>query len=295
MWVTEGIISRDQAESICEYERRVAPSRVKTAEALAYAGSAVAAGVAFAIATGVWHQLSRMERTATVSLVTGSLMTIGVVAHDNASPAMKRLSGTTLLLAVPAFGLTVGLWMGSTAAPRTSILIATMAAFVAATPLYSWQRSSPQQVALFLTTLSFCLSLVMRSFESVPGVLFGALAFLVGAGWVAGASVGWITPRLTGEIAGAVASLIGSMVFFIGLATGFVAALAFAVAVAVGTVTFGVVRSRIALTIVGIVALASYVPWLASEILGPSIGTPFILVTAAMTLVLWATRRTKRG
>ena len=138
MWVTEGIISRDQAESICEYERRVAPSRVRPAEALAYAGSAVAAGVAFALVADVWHQLSRLERTTTLSLVTGSLIIVGIVAHDDASPAMKRLGDTTLLLAIPAVALTVGLGTGAIAGPRTSILLASTAAWIVAIPLYSW-------------------------------------------------------------------------------------------------------------------------------------------------------------
>jgi hypothetical protein len=172
--------------------------------------------------------------------------------------------------------------------------MASTVAWIVATPLYSWRRSSPQQVALFVSSLIFGLSLMMRSFENVSGVLLGMLIVIVGAAWVAAASVGWITPRLTGEIAGAVASLVGSMVFFLGLDTGVVTALAVVVAVAVGTVTFGVARSRIVLTIVGIVALASYVPWLASEILGPSVGAPFMLVTAAMALVLWAARRAKK-
>jgi hypothetical protein len=160
--------------------------------------------------------------------------------------------------------------------------------------LYSGQRSSPRQVALLLTTLSVLLSLAMHSFENVSIALTGMLIVFIGAGWLTATGVGWITPRLTGEIAGSVSSLVGSMVLFLGLDTSVVGALAVAVAVAVGAVTIGVTRSRIALTIVGIVALASYVPWLASEILGPSIGTPFILVTAAMALVLWATRKTTK-
>jgi len=294
MWVTEGIISRDQAESICEYERQVTPSRVTASEALAYAGSAVAVGVAFTLTAEIWHQLARMERIATLGLVALSLMTVGVMSGRNGSPAGRRLGYTALLLAVPAVALTVGVGAGATAGSRTSMLIASIAAWIVAIPLYSWRRSSPQQVALFLATVGLSLSLVMRSFENVPGVLLGALIFIVGAGWVAGTGAGKITPRLTGEIAGAVASLLGSMVFFIGLDEGVVGALAVAVAVSAGTVAVGVTYSRITLTIVGIVALASYVPWLASEILGPSIGAPFILVASAMALALWATRKSKK-
>jgi len=294
MWVSEGIISRDQAESICEFERRVAPSRVSATEVLAFAGSAVAAGVAFALTADIWHQLSLMERTATGGLVTVSLMTVGIVARDDASPAMKRLGDTTLLLAIPAIALTVGLGAGAIAGSRTSMLMASTAAWIVAIPLYSWRRSSAQQVAVFLTTVGFGLSLLIHSFENVPGVLFGLLIFIVGTGWVAGTGIGTITPRLTGETVGAVAALVGSMVFFLGLDTGVVGALIVAVAVSAGTVAVGATYSRIVLTVVGIVALASYVPWLASEILGPSIGAPFILVTAAMVLVLWATRKTKK-
>lgn len=292
MWVAEGIISRDQAESICEFERRVTPSRVGAAEALAYAGSTVGAGVAFALSAGAWHQMSHLERAGTVGLVAVSLMIVGLVATAS-SPAMRRLGNTALFLAVPAVGLTIGLFAGGIAGQGTSVLLASTAAWIVAIPLFAWHRSSPQQVAVFLATLGFGVSLVMQFFESVPVALPGLLIFVIGAGWVAATSAGRITPRLTGEVTGAVASLIGSMVLFLGLTTGVGVALAVAVAISAGTVAIGVAYSRIVLTIVGIVALGSYVPWLASEVLGPSIGAPFILVSTAMALALWATRNKK--
>jgi hypothetical protein len=291
LWVTEGIISRDQAASICEFERRVAPSRVHGAEALAYAGSAIAAGLAVSLVASVWLQLSHTERTAAAGLVAVSLMLVGTFADANASPAMRRLSNTTFFLSVPAIGITVGLWASTIAGPETSTLLASTAASTVALPLYAWRRSSPQQVAVFLATLSFIVSVVMRFFESVPAAIPGVLVFVVGAGWVVATSVGWITPRLTGEIVGAAASLIGSMLLFMGLDSGGTVALAVAVAVSAGTVAIGVIRSRIVLTIVGVAALASYVPWLASVVLGPSTGAPFILAAAAMSLALWATRK----
>ena len=294
MWVTEGIISRDQAESICEFERRVTPSRVSAAEVLALASSAIAAGAAFAITADVWPQLSRMERIATLGLVAISLLTAGTMSSGSGSPALKRLGNTALFLAVPVVGGTVGVAAGAVAGPTTSLLMASVAAWMIAAPLYMWRRSVPQHIALFLATLSFVLSALMYPFAILPAILPGAVVFVVGAAWVAAVTSEWIPPRLAGEIAGAATALVGSMMLLIAFGTGLAGALAVAVAVSVGTVAFGVTRSRIVLTIVGIVALSSYVPWLVSEILGPSIVVPLTLVTAATALALWATRKAKK-
>lgn len=292
-WVTEGIISRDQAESICRYERRVTPSRVTTPEALAYAGTAVLAGIALALVADVWQHTSRMARLGTVGFIALGLLVVGLTAATDTMPTVRRIGETGLFLSVPAVALTVSVATGAGVGATTSILIASAAASVLAAALYTRWRSGPQHVALLLSTLSLALSLAMWPFEDVPDALPGIVFFAAGTGWVLAATRGWLIPRLTGEIAGALAALAGSTMLAVGFDSGLVAVLAVAVGVAVGTVAFGVTRSRVALTIAGIVALASYVPWLASEVLGPSIGTPFALVASAMAIALWATRRSK--
>jgi hypothetical protein len=234
-----------------------------------------------------------MARLGTVGLIALCLLVVGLTAATDASPTVNRIGETALFLAVPAAALTVGIATGTSVGATTSILMASAAASVLAAALYARWRSGPQHVALSLSTLSLALSLAMWPFEDVPDALPGIVVFAAGTGWVVAATRGWLVPRLTGEITGALASLIGSTMFVIGFDSGLVVTLAVAVGVAVGTVAFGVTRSRVALTIAGIVALASFVPWLASEVLGPSIGAPFALVTTAMALALWATRRSK--
>ena len=293
-WVTEGIISRDQAQSIYEYERQVAPSRVTAFEAVAYASSAVAAGVAFAMVADVWHELTRTARVTTAGLTAISLLSVGITTIGDTSPAVKRLGQAALMMAVPAISLTVTIATRAGMSSQASLLMGSVVALTAAAPIYARWPSSPQQIALFYATLSVVLSLVIIPFNTAPDPLAGAAAFAVGLAWIVAADVGWITPRLTGEISGAVAALIGSALFLIGFDTGLAPALAGTVAVAVGSVILGVKRSRVVLTIAGIIALASYVPWLVSEVLGPSTGTPFTLVATAMGLALWATRKSKR-
>jgi hypothetical protein len=143
--------------------------------------------------------------------------------------------------------------------------------------------------------VSFGSSLAIYLSANHSEVVPGSLIFIIDTAWVSAAYAGTITPRLTAETAGAVAAFVGSVVFFIGLTAGLLGALVLAVGVAVGAVAIGVTRSRIVFTIVGIAALVSYVPWLASAILGPSIAAPFVVAVTAMTLALWATRRTKKS
>ena len=293
-WVTEGIISRDQARSICEYERQVAPSRVTAFEAIAYAGSAMAAGVAFAMVLGAWQQLTRAARVGVTSFTAASLMAVGIMAVDDSAPPVRRFGEAALLLAVPTIALTTGITVGAGVGVTTSILIGSGVAWAVAVPLYATWRTGPQNVALFCATLSFVLSLVMYPFEPVPGALPGAVVLAVGAGWVAASVTERMRPRLTSEISGSAAALIGSMMILMGFTTGLAAALAIAVALSGGIVTFGVARSRITLTVVGLVAMGTYVPWLASEIFGSSIAGPFTMVATAMALALWATRKSKR-
>ena len=58
-WVSEGIISQDQAESIREYEGRVTSSRGTTADVLGYVVASTAVVAAIIMVAGIWNDVGR--------------------------------------------------------------------------------------------------------------------------------------------------------------------------------------------------------------------------------------------
>ena len=294
MWVTEGIISRDQAESICEYERRVAPSRVRTAEALAYVVASTAVVAAIIMVAGIWSDVGRGSRFALFAITAIALLTIGVISASEKEPWVRRFARILMMFAIPLIVLTSEMAASTWLASEVAVVVAYAVAWLTAAPLYGRWRSSPQQTALFLATIGFVMSFFVILLGNGPGALPGSVVILVSGIWLALVYSGRIEPRLTGEILASVTALVGSMMLLVGLDVGLSVALVFAVAVSAGTVAIGATRSRPVLTIVGIVALSSYIPWLASETLGPSVGVPFTLVTTVAALALWVTRKTPK-
>jgi hypothetical protein len=291
-WVSEGIISQDQAESIREYERRVTSSRGTAAEVLGYVVASTAAGAAIIMVAGIWNDVGRGSRFALLAITAIALLTIGVISASEKEPWVRRFARILMMFAVPLIVLTSEIAASTWIASEGAVVVGYAVAWSTAAPLYGQWRSSPQQTALFLATIGLAMSLSVILFGNGPGARPGAVVILVSGIWLALVTSGRIVPRLTGEILGSLTALVGSMMYLVGLDVGLSVALVVAVAVSAGTVAIGATRSRPVFTIVGIVALSSYIPWLASEVLGPSIGVPFTLVTTVAALALWVTHKT---
>lgn len=290
-WVSEGIISQDQAESIREYEGRVTSSRGTAAEVLGYVVASTAVVAAIIMVAGIWNDVGRGSRFALLATTAIALLTIGVISTSEKEPWVRRFARILMMFAIPLIALTSDIAASTWIASEVAVVVGYAVAWLTAAPLYRRWRSSPQQAALFLATIGLVMSTSVLVLGNGPRALPGSIVILVSGIWLALVHSGRIEPRLTGEILGSVTALVGSMMLLVGLDVGLSVALVIAVAVSAGTVVIGTTRSRPVLTIVGIVALSSYIPWLASEILGPSIGVPFTLITAVAALALWVTRK----
>ena len=290
-WVSEGIISPDQAESIREYERRVTPSRGTVIEVLGYVGSTMVVAAAFIMISDIWSDLSRLSRVSVLGISAVSLAIVGSVSAPDDRPTVARFGRSALMLFVPAIAFTVGVAVGAWVDVSTSVLIGSAVAWVAAVGMYLRWQSNLQHIALFFTTLSVVLSVLMYPFANVPDALPGAVVFGVGAGWLAIASLSWITPRHVAEVLGSLTAFAGSVVLVVGFETGARVSLVIVVVASLGAVAAGVLRSRVVLTITGVTGLVFYIPWLTTEFLGPTIGGPLTLVAMGGFLALWSIRK----
>jgi hypothetical protein len=293
-WVSEGIISQHQAESICEYEGRVTSSRGTAIEILGYVGASTAVGAAIIMVADIWSDVGRGSRVALLAVTAIALLIIGVITASEEEPWVRRFGRVLMMLAIPLIVLAAQVAANTWIASDVAIALGYAVAWLTAAPLYGRWRSSPQQAGLFVATIGLVMSILVIALGNGPEALPGSVVILVSGIWLALVHSGRIVPRLTGELLGSVTALVGSMMFLVGLDVGLAVALVVAVAVSAGIVVIGATRSRPVLTILGIVALSSYIPWLASEILGPSIGAPFTLAAAVAALALWATRKTRR-
>ncbi|MCL1587863.1 MAG: DUF2157 domain-containing protein [Actinomycetia bacterium] len=293
-WVSEGIISQDQAVSIREYEGRVTSSRGTAAEVLGYVVASTAVVAAIIMVADIWNDVGRGSRFSLLAITAIALLTIGVISASEKEPWVRRFARILMLFAIPLIVLTSEIAASTWIASEFAVVVGYAIAWLTATALYLRWRSSPQQTALFLATIGMVMSITVLVLGNGPRALPGSVLILVSVIWLALVHSRRIEPHLTGEILGSVTALVGSMMLLVGLDVGLSIALLVALAVSAGTVAIGTIRSRPVLTIVGIVALSSYIPWLASETLGPSIGVPFTLVTTLAALALWVTLKTVR-
>ncbi|MEN8238937.1 MAG: DUF2157 domain-containing protein [Actinomycetota bacterium] len=293
-WVNEGIISHDQAESIREYERRVTPSRGTPVEVLGYIGAAMVASAAFIMVSDVWGELSLASRLSVLTMTAISLVLIGWISAGDDSDAVRRFARVALLLSVPVIGAGAGVAAGVWVGTSTSVVIGSALAWVSAGVMYRQWRSSPQHVALFFATFSFVLAVSMDPFERVPDALPGSVILTLGMVWLILAVAGKITPLLTGELLGSLTVFAGSIVLTVSIEpTATVAAACFVVLSGSG-IAFGVARGRTSLTVIAILGIVIYLPWLITEMFGPTTGAPLALLATGAALAYGTSRSSGR-
>ena len=293
-WVSEGIISLDQARSIRDYERQVAPSRGTAAEALSYIGGALVASAVFAVAADNWATLSRASKVSVLVTIAISLVITGEVMARDESAVTSRFARVTLMLSVAIIGMTAGVAAGVWFETPTSVVLGSAAAWAAAVVMYRQWQSIPQHLALFLTTLSLALSVSIRPFDRVPDALPGAVGFLVAVAWLILAGRSKTRPRLIGEILGSVTAFVSSVVLVMSFESYVAVAVVAFAALSVFAVAFGVTRRRTALTVVGIAGLIFHLPVLISEVFGVTPGAPVSLLAIGAGLAYAATLSTRR-
>jgi hypothetical protein len=293
-WVTEGIISAEQAEAILDFEGRDARSRVTAIEVLAYVGAAMVLAAAIVLVTDLWPGLSLVERLIVLGLATVVLTVVGWISTGEKRSSMRRFGETSLLLAVAAFGSTVGVAADAVVESETASWLGFGAALAAAVGLYRRHESYPQHAAMFLAFGGFALASVILPFDSPPDALPGATILAVGAIWVAASTTERIEPRTLGEILGSVAALGGSLLFVIGAGDNEIAFTAMLIVLSIGTLVVGVRTNRVVLIAAGMIGLIAYIPWLVTDVLGDSIGAPVALLVTGSLLAASAMYMARR-
>jgi hypothetical protein len=243
----------------------------------------------------IWSVVGQGPRVALLAVTAIVLLIIGVIMAGEKEPWVRRFGRILMMLAIPLVVLVADVAASTWIASDVAVALGYAVAWLTAVPLYGRWRSSPQQAALFLATIGLVMSIFVIAVGNGPEALPGSVVILVSGIWLALVHAGRIVPRLTGEILGSGTALVRSMMFLFGIDVGLAAALVVAVTVSAGIVVIGANHLCPVLTILGIVALSSSIPWLASEMLGPSIGAPFTLAAAVAALALWATRKTKKS
>ena len=167
-WVSEGIISQDQAESICEYEGRVTSSRGTADEVLGYVGASTAVGAAIIMVVDIWSDVGQGSRVALLAVTALALLIIGVITAGEKEPWVRRFGRILMMLAIPLVVLVADVAASTWIASDVAVALGYAVAWLTAVPLYGRWRSSPQKAALFLATIGLVMSIFVIAVGNGP-------------------------------------------------------------------------------------------------------------------------------
>ncbi len=282
-WVEQGIITSDQAGKIHEFEDRESPQRSIALEILGYVGATLVLAAGMALMSNTWPDLERGVRLSILLAGTGLLTWAGMSGISDRGDPMRRLGQTALMLAVPAIGVAARIATDDVI-PGRSVIVGFIVASGVAVILYLRSPSYPQHIVLFTAIIGLAVNLALRPLSSTES-LFVSLAFLgVGLMWVSLTTVGWLTARTLGEVLGGGAAVVGSVIMVATVESSAPAMVGFITA-SVGVIWFSLSRNRTAVLVTGMIGIVLYVPWLITETLGDSVGTPIALFTAGALLI----------
>jgi hypothetical protein len=211
-WVSERLITREQAEAIRAYEasRRVRPRRVSSrttavTEALAYLGVALAVAALAVIIGRSWSDLSTGAHIAIPGLVALALFVVGWATRDASDPAVGRVSHVAWFFSAAAIAwfaveLAVG---GLDETDRWPLLWAGVATSVYAGALYVLRPAALQHVAL-IVGLAMLAGAVL--FDS--GVAAWSAIWALGVVWIVLGWRGVLVGRGTAYTIGTIVALV---------------------------------------------------------------------------------------
>jgi hypothetical protein len=303
-WVSEGIISEEQAEKIRAREgpaiTALAPAPRASmmplvVEALGYLGGAIVVVATLLIAGRYWDEMSDTVRLGLLGAATLLLLAGGLAVPARLEDIGTRLRSVVWLVSTAAAAGFLGVW-GSRVADLHGSDLALMitgvtAAYAAA--LFALRAAPLQQMAmmgLLGGTATAALAKLVGG-DSWPGVGFWA----VGVAWIVLGQTGVLEPARLGRVAGAALALIGSMMATSGLADP---ALVFSLVTVAGVVTLAVVLGDLALLAVGSLGAIQAIIAAANEWFPDSLAAAIALLLVGGGLVaaaIWIARRRGRG
>lgn len=228
-WVTEELLSEEQASAILGHERaRTAvvhaptPSRPHgeripvVAEALGYLGGVLATVGLVLVLSHTWPDLTTAWRLALTGTGAGLLVGLGALVHEQADPALARLRWTLWLASTAAFALfarELAFEPGPLGLEAEAGAAVVAGAVTLESGLLWWWRARPVQQATFLGGLAVLVgtSMVALASEGVAGLVLWGL----GAGYLVAALARWTPQWPLTELAG-VLTLVAGAAFTVG-------------------------------------------------------------------------------
>jgi len=290
-WTDHDLISPEQAARIADHEaaKPRAERRTVVAEAVGYAGAALALGALGLIVAELWPELRTGGRLALIGLLTVLAAGAGQALHHRRDAAMQRLAG--VLWTVTALGAAWFTWIvaddvAGLEPAGVSAVAGAAAALVAIALLLRHPAALLHVVSLGGLVLATTSLLDLATALPVDVLFDGLLAAGVGGVWVLLGLGGWLAPRRAAETLGGVLALLGVQVGSFGdLRT---TALGLGLLLATGLVVLAVTGDASHHLAVGAVGLFVFAPQLVIEVFGDVLGAPAALLLVGLLLVLLA-------
>ncbi len=286
--VDDGVLTPEQARAVSRSVEDVdGPGRrglSTVAEALAYAGAAVAGAAALALASLWWDRLGAPAQTGVLVLAALALFGAGrwVDGEDAAGP-VRRLVAFCWFFAViagtAAVGVAASSWIGMGEA-RAILLLGVVAS--GASGLLVRRRPSPLLLVLLLIGLqTAAFGFVEAVIDPAALDLGGLLAWSVSAAFALLVWGGVVGPRRAGFALAAVGALLGAQVLAFEV-TGL--GLALGVATSVGLLA-GIRRDARAVAGLGAAGLVIFIPQVLSEVFPGAVAAPIALFTVGLAVL----------
>jgi len=303
-WVAEGLIEAAQAARIETAEAALAtrppaasPSPPAgrraplVAEALGYAGGAVAIAAALFLIRRLWPGIPTWAELAFAAVACVALGVAGAAVHGARDPALGRLRSVLWLMSMMSLSAFIGLLayhLGALSPVGTALVIAAAETAYGAA-LWLGTRAALQHLAVF-ASVAVLIGLAVGQLGPGLGVWAPGLGiWVLSALWGAAVIRGYFPPPATGYFAAAAGLVIGAELTM-QVPAGHVLALA----TVAGLLAAGVWLRRVALVVVGAVGVLLVVPQTAVQYLPVSVAAPVATFVAGLVLLgsaIWLARR----
>jgi hypothetical protein len=302
-WTSAGLLDAAQAEAIARFEAehpefaavtpgpadRAAPRHVLPAEAIGYVGAALAFSAIAWMLGEVWIEIAPVGQLALVGLLTVLLFGGGAMLMRSTSAPLQRLTSVLLLGGLVGAGWCAAIIGGELLELSGDVLAVTITAtlVVLAVPLYLLRRRALPQIAALGSIVGLTVSLLLLPDLTPDLWVFGLVIWAIGVGWLLLSLGAFLPPTAVSGVLGGLLALIGPQIAggASGTATWWLVLGALTAGALVGLALW---RDTLHHLVVGAIGLFVYVPMLAFELFGDTIGAPATLLVIGLLLVALA-------
>lgn len=296
-WVRAGLLTGDQAAAIVAHEARpAAPDGGVSvlAEALGYAGAALAiAGIATALGQS-WDSLSSTVRVISAAIPTALALAAGSMLRSKTEPAFRRLMSLLWFLSIGGFAGTAGIIIAEYATDFDEDWVPLVIGLAMLFPAFVLWRLLPavlQQLAL----LGGLVVTVMGLFAVVPGEPNGTAMALaawgIGVAWVVLGWRGWLKPQMATMVVGSVVAAYMPVI----AAQDHEWLLALGIATGAALMILSVRSGALPLLAIGTVTVFAYVTGVVLRYFRDQLGVPLALMIIGAVFIVLALLAARLG